>query len=93
NAGRNRIYSSARQTPATRVAVVLGTNPVFQGLPNPYFEARMDAAAALYRAHRVEKILVTGDHGRSEYDEPDAMKAALIRRGVKPSDIALDFAG
>lgn len=53
----------------------------------------MDAAAELYKAHKVGKVLVSGDNHAVNYDEPTTMKNALLSRGVPEKDIALDYAG
>jgi len=53
----------------------------------------MDAAATLYKAGRVRKLLVSGDNGTPYYDEPTAMRDALVSRGVPEKDIVLDYAG
>jgi SanA protein len=50
-------------------------------------------AARLWHAGKVQKILVSGDHGQWTYDEPDSMREALVRHGVKPRDIFEDHAG
>ncbi|WP_328871188.1 YdcF family protein [Streptomyces sp. NBC_00287] len=78
--------------PRTDVAVVFGAG-LWQGEPSPYLAHRLDAAAELYRAGRVEVVLVTGDNSREEYDEPDAMRAYLARHGVPDARIVSDYAG
>ncbi|MFF9274046.1 SanA/YdcF family protein [Streptomyces griseosporeus] len=78
--------------PRTGVAVVFGAG-LWQGEPSPYLAHRLDAAAALYRAGRVEVVLVTGDNSRADYDEPDAMRAYLTRHGVPDRRIVSDYAG
>ncbi|AWT43097.1 MULTISPECIES: SanA/YdcF family protein [Streptomyces] len=78
--------------PRTGVAVVFGAG-LWQGEPSPYLAHRLDAAAALYRAGRVEVVLVTGDNSREDYDEPDAMRAYLTRHGVPDRRIVSDYAG
>lgn len=60
---------------------------------NPFFEGRMDAAAELYQRGKVLHLLVSGDNRRKDYDEPTAMRAALVERGVPASAITLDYAG
>lgn len=77
-----------------RVAVVLGTTPyVARGVANPYFEARMDTAAELYEAGAVDHILVTGDNQTLYYNEPIAMRDALMEREVPEDSIVLDYGG
>ncbi len=55
--------------------------------------ARVEQASRLWHAGKVEKILVSGDHGTWNYDEPDTMRKALVRDGVAPRDIFEDHAG
>ncbi|CAL9443210.1 SanA/YdcF family protein [Streptomyces sp. enrichment culture] len=78
--------------PRTEVAVVFGAG-LWDGEPSPYLAHRLDAAAELYRAGRIEVVLVSGDNGREEYDEPDAMRAYLVRHGVPDGRIVSDYAG
>ncbi|MCK6478993.1 MAG: YdcF family protein [Planctomycetes bacterium] len=92
-AGRGRIAEDPTAVAPADVALVLGTGPLHRGAPNPFFEARLDAAAALFRAGTVRGILVSGDHGRIGYDEPTAMRDGLVARGVPAACITRDFAG
>ncbi|MGW4545925.1 SanA/YdcF family protein [Streptomyces violaceorubidus] len=78
--------------PRTEVAVVFGAG-LWDGEPSPYLARRLDAAAQLYRAGRIEVVLVSGDNSREEYDEPDAMRAYLVRHGVPDGRIVADYAG
>ncbi|MFF7854093.1 ElyC/SanA/YdcF family protein [Streptomyces sp. NPDC007904] len=78
--------------PRTPVAVVFGAG-LWDGEPSPYLAHRLDAAAGLYRAGRIEVVLVTGDNSREDYDEPDAMRAYLVRHGVPGARIVSDYAG
>lgn len=75
------------------VGVVLGCAPHLAGRPNMYFYNRMQAAAELWHAGKVTALLVTGDNSSSDYNEAEAMKQALVDRGVPPDAIACDFAG
>ncbi|MFJ6798768.1 vancomycin high temperature exclusion protein [Streptomyces sp. NPDC091268] len=78
--------------PATEVAVVFGAG-LWNGRPTPYLADRLDAAVELYRAGRVEVVLVTGDNSRRAYDEPDAMRTYLTGHGVPDARIVSDYAG
>jgi SanA protein len=80
--------------PDADVALVLGTAPIGpEGGPNVYFEYRLDAAAELWRAGKVKFLLVSGDRRPPDYDEPSAMRAGLVARGVPATAIYRDFAG
>src|SRR5260370_23316736 len=69
--------------PDMDVALVLGAAPIGpEGGPNRYFEYRLDAAAALWRAGKVKYLLASGDNRQPEYDDPTAMRQGLIKRGA-----------
>lgn len=81
-------------TPSAPVAIVLGAQVYPSGAPSPWLAHRLDAAAELYRAGRVEAILVSGDNGDAHYNEPEAMRRHLVERdGIPAEAIALDYAG
>ena len=52
-AAQGRVYADLNAVPARRAALVLGTSPTTSGRPNLYYTARLQAAAALYRAGKV----------------------------------------
>ncbi|MGW0140431.1 SanA/YdcF family protein [Streptomyces calvus] len=87
----DRLRTTA-DVPRTDVAVVFGAG-LWDGEPSPYLAHRLDAAAELYRAGRIQVVLVTGDNSREDYDEPDAMRAYLTRHGVPDTRIVSDYAG
>ena len=88
---RGSLRTVADVAPAP-VAVVFGAG-LWDGEPSPYLAHRLDAAAQLYTAGRVEVVLVTGDNSRTDHDEPSAMRAYLVRHGVPDHRIVSDFAG
>lgn len=89
-----RTFDEVTRVPERQVGLVLGCAPqLADGRPNLFFIARMDAAAELWHAGRVTHLLVSGDNRRDDYNEPDAMKAALIQRGVPAGRIVCDYAG
>ncbi|MFC5668277.1 vancomycin high temperature exclusion protein [Kitasatospora misakiensis] len=78
--------------PGAPVAVVFGAG-LFEGKPSPYLAHRLDAAVELYERQKVQAILVTGDNGRTSYDETDAMRRYLIEHGVPEVRVVGDYAG
>lgn len=91
---RSRVISDLRHLPTVEVGLVLGTSPTLRGgYRNPFFEGRMNTAARLYQSGKVRHLLLSGDNGSRDYDEPSAMRVALIARGVPASAITLDDAG
>ncbi|GGS00884.1 MULTISPECIES: SanA/YdcF family protein [Streptomyces] len=87
----DRLRTTA-DVPRAEVAVVFGAG-LWHGKPSPYLAHRLDAAVTLYRAGRIEVVLVTGDNSREDYDEPDAMRAYLTAHGVPDRRIVSDYAG
>ena len=94
SSARGRLYDDLQSVPHEHAALLLGTSARLRnGSPNPYFEHRMDAAAELFRAGKVDCILVSGDNRFASYNEPMAMRKALLERNVPDSLIFLDYAG
>lgn len=81
------------EVPRAEVAIVPGALVMPNGEMSAMLAARVERAAALWRAGRVEKVLVSGDHGGWDYDEPGTMREALVRLGVSPRDVFEDHAG
>jgi SanA protein len=78
---------------AHETVIVLGTSPGTAAAPNVFFTNRIATTAALWKAGKVKRIIVSGDNRRKDYDEPSAMRAALVASGVPRGVIVLDFAG
>ncbi len=74
------------------VAIVFGAGVLRSG-PSDIFANRLDVAFHLYEMKRIEKILISGDNAKNNYNEPESGKKYLIEKGVKKSDIVLDYAG
>lgn len=88
------VHIRAEEVPQRRVGLVLGCAPTLSsGRPNLFFNHRIATAADLFHAGKVDHLLVSGDNHRTDYDEPTAMRDALVARGVPPDRIVLDYAG
>ena len=92
-AARSKVYLDTVTIPHHRVGIVLGCAPAHDSYPSPYFIGRINSAALLYKTGKVDRLLVSGDNGSRGYDEPAAMKDALIAKGVPPARITMDCAG
>jgi SanA protein len=80
--------------PQSPVALVLGTSPRrANGAPNRHFQNRMEAAAALFAAGKVNTLVVSGATDGRYYDEPRDMRAYLIAHGVPRDAIIEDREG
>jgi SanA protein len=85
--------SDVAGAPHAQVALLLGAKVERSGRPSAMLRDRIAVAAKLYRAGKVERVLASGDHGRTDYDEVNAMKRGLIAQGVPPGDVFTDHAG
>lgn len=93
-AAADRMYTSVKKIPHNRVALLLGTNPYSRtGGRNTYFTNRIRTAAKLYHAGKIDYIIASGDNHTRQYDEPTAMRDALVAQGVPKNRIILDYAG
>ena len=72
--------------------LVLGAG-IWGNKPSPILEDRLNEAINLYKKGVANKIIMSGDHGREEYDEVNIMKDYAINKGVKSEDIFMDHAG
>ncbi len=89
----NKIYPDVESVPTSSVALVFGAGLTRTGVPSAVLADRVATAAELYKAGKVQKILMTGDNGRASYDEVTAMKKLAIEKGVPAEHITLDYAG
>lgn len=79
--------------PHAQAAIVPGALVEPSGRMSAMLADRVRGAVALYRAGKVDRILVSGDHGRLGYDEPDTMRDAVIAAGVPGRAVFTDYAG
>lgn len=86
-------YEHAADLPAARVAMVFGAGVRPDGRLSPMLADRVDAAVELYQLGRVQRLLMTGDNSRTDYDEVSAMRAYAEQRGIPGAHITLDYAG
>lgn len=86
---RNNDYSNLQDIDCI---VVLGAG-VWGENPSPMLEDRLLEGIKLYENNVAPKIIMTGDHGREEYDEVNVMKKFAMDKGVPSGDIFMDHAG
>ena len=72
--------------------IILGAG-VWGDKPSPMLEDRLLGGISLYQNNVSDKIIMSGDHGRKEYDEVNIMKNFAIERGVPSENIFMDHAG
>ena len=73
--------------------LVLGCQVRNNGVPSAMLEDRLRRSVELYDLGAAPKLLMSGDHGRENYDEVGAMRQYAMDNGVPSEDIFMDHAG
>jgi len=75
-----KTYDLKEEVKPTRVGLLLGTSKLLKnGRYNLYFKYRIKAATDLIKSGKIQYLVISGDNGNSEYDEPTDMKLELIK--------------
>lgn len=91
---QQQIHSSLDAIEPAPVALVFGAGIRADGTVSDVLRDRLIAAAELYHANKVKKLLFSGDNGRVAYDEVSAMKLySKEMLSIPEEDIVLDYAG
>lgn len=98
NNAKGRTFDNLSDVPTREIGLLLGTSPITpNGAHNYYFDNRMKAAADLYHAGKIRRILVSGgDYTMTEKhgcDEPTAMRDSLVAYGVPDTCIIEHWQG
>lgn len=91
--GSGGIHENPADLDPAEVAIVLGAQVKPDGTMSSMLADRVRQGVALWRAGKVKRILVSGDHGSWSYDEPTTMRRAMISSGVPREAIFTDHAG
>lgn len=76
--------------------IVLGAGVWGEGdsaRPSHMLADRLDTALALHEKGASDKLLMSGDHGRKDYDEVNVMKDYATKAGVPSENVFMDHAG
>jgi len=93
-AAEGKLYNDVETIPYRKVGLLLGTSRTLaNGNINPYYWYRVQAAAELIKKGKIKYLIISGDNGRKDYNEPEAMKMDLSGMGIDTSVIYLDYAG
>jgi SanA protein len=94
NTAKGKLYSDTKTIPFNRVGLLLGTTRAgLHGHINPYYHYRIQAAAQLIKEGKIKYLVISGDNGRKDYNEPELMRADLMKEGIDSTIIYLDYAG
>ena len=91
---KNRILKKEEYSKLENIdcIIVLGAG-IWGDKPSPMLEDRLKEAISLYNQNVSSKIIMSGDHGKEDYDEVNIMKEYAIEQGVASEDIFMDHAG
>jgi len=88
-----RYIREAGQVPRADAVLILGAYVYPDGTMSPMLADRITVGYRLYEKGKVQKILVSGDHGRKDYDEVNTMKSYLKQQGIPAQNVFMDHAG
>lgn len=91
--GGANIAQSPEEIPSAQVAIVLGARVFDGGILSDVLTDRLETGIDLYKAGKVKKLLLTGDHGQTGYDEVNTMRKYALAKGIPPQDVFMDHAG
>ena len=86
---KNNDYSTLKDIDCI---LILGAG-IWGDKPSPMLQDRLEEGIKLYNEGVAPKIIMSGDHGRDEYDEVNIMKEYAINKGIPSEDIFMDHAG
>jgi len=93
-AAENKTFSTVSEIPKNKVGLVLGTSKYLKdGRVNLYFTYRINATVELFNSRKIDFVLISGDNGSINYDEPNDFKKELVKKGIPENKIFLDYAG
>ena len=96
NFAKGKVFYNIDSIKYNKVGLLLGTTPQARitKIKNYFFIYRIDAAEQLYKAGKIEQILISGDEDSLDgVNEPECMRDSLVARGVPASAIILDGKG
>lgn len=89
---QNHISKDIASTPSHTIGLIFGTSRTNnRGTTNLFFLYRIQQAVSLYKAWKIQYLLVSGDNREKYYDEPHDFKEELVKRGIPTERIVLDY--
>jgi SanA protein len=93
NSTKNDMLENSDALPKADAVVVLGCLVRPGGDVSLSLRDRLDTALEIYAKNTSLKFIVSGDHGRPDYDEVNAMRNYLVDHGIPSENVFMDHAG
>jgi SanA protein len=93
NSVKDRIYTINDITNYEADCILILGAGVWEDRPSHMLEDRLITGTALYEKGLSNRLLMSGDHGKDDYDEVNVMKKFAIDRGIPSSHVFMDHAG
>ncbi|XZF13879.1 SanA/YdcF family protein [Chitinophagaceae bacterium MMS25-I14] len=91
---QQQLYNDIKTLRGNKIGLLLGTSKtVKNGWENLFYKYRIEATVALFKAGKIQCVLISGDNSREAYNEPETMMHDLVAAGVPADKIFLDYAG
>jgi len=88
------VTSHLWEIPSNDAGLLPGTSQLLNnGDSNLFFIHRCRAAISLWKTGKISRLVISGDSANAGYDEPEWMRAYVVRRGIPDSVIVLDKQG
>ena len=91
-----KVFSNIDSIKYNKAGLLLGTTPQARigRITNQFFTYRIDAVEQLYKAGKIEQILISGDENSLDgVNETECMRDSLVARGIPANAIILDGKG
>ena len=92
---KDRLLSEAELSTLEDVdcILVLGCGVKDDGTPTDMLADRIKVGIRVYESGVSDRLLMSGDHGRPDYDEVNTMKAEAVKSGIPADNVFCDHAG
>ncbi|MCM3268845.1 SanA/YdcF family protein [Paenibacillus elgii] len=89
----NPYVKNINELPNADAILVLGAYVYPDGRVSDMLRDRLETSIEAYREEKAPKVIVSGDHGRQDYDEVNTMKQYLLNQNLKNENVFMDHAG
>lgn len=93
NSYKKYIYNIEDIPKGKDAIIVLGAGVKNDGTPSDILADRLETSIEVYNEGAAGALILSGDHGREEYNEVGAMKDYVLKNNIDESIVFMDHAG